>query len=72
MLKLFEATRDCLRKREFNAHLAIDVGILLEEMDAATQSIEFPRASNTVVFVPPELGGNLGVGIEIGTTLKTR
>lgn len=70
VLKLLEATRDCLRQREFNAFLAIDVGIPLDEMDAATQSIEFARASNTVVFVAPQVGDNLGVGIEIGSTLE--
>jgi hypothetical protein len=70
VLKLLEATRDCLREREFNAFLAIDVGIPLDEMDAATQSIAFARASNAVVFVAPQVGDNLGVGIEIGSTLE--
>ena len=70
VLKLLEATRDCLRERTFNAFLAIDVGITLDEMDAATQSIAFARASNAVVFVAPHVGDNLGVGIEIGSTLE--
>lgn len=70
VLKLLEATRDCLREREFNAFLAIDVGISLDEMDAATQSIEFARVSNVVIFVAPQVGDNLGVGIEIGSTLE--
>ncbi|HET7325438.1 MAG TPA: hypothetical protein VFJ06_14015, partial [Halococcus sp.] len=42
----------------------------LDEMDAATQSIEFARASNVVVFIAPQVGDNLGVGIEIGSTLE--
>jgi hypothetical protein len=70
VLKLLKEARDCLREREFNAFLAIDVGISLDEMDAATQSIEFARASNVVVFVAPQVGDNLGVGIEIGSTLE--
>jgi hypothetical protein len=70
VLKLLKETRECLRDRDFNAFLAIDVGIPLAEMDAATQSIEFARASNAVVFVAPQVGDNLGVGIEIGSTLE--
>jgi hypothetical protein len=70
VLKLLRETRECLRERDFNAFLAIDVGIPLDEMDAATQSIEFARASNAVVFVAPQVGDNLGVGIEIGSTLE--
>jgi len=69
-LRLLQETRDCLRDREFNAFLAIDVGIDLDEMDAATQSIAFARASNAVVFVAPRVGDNLGVGIEIGSVLE--
>lgn len=52
-----------------NAFLAVDVGIDLEEIDAATQTIEFARASNVVVFVVPMVGKNLGVGIEVGSVL---
>jgi hypothetical protein len=70
VLALLQRTRDCLRDRGFNAYLAIDVGIDLDEMDAATQSIEFARASNAVVFVLPQVGDNLGVGIEIGSVLE--
>lgn len=53
-----------------NAFLAVDAGIPLEEMDAATQSIEFARASNAIVFVVPYLGDNLGVGMEVGAVLE--
>ncbi|WP_115864590.1 DUF7509 family protein [Halorussus litoreus] len=53
-----------------NAFLAIDANVPLEEMDAATQSIEFARASNAVVFVAPYGGQNLGVGIEVGAILE--
>ncbi len=70
VLGLLRDTRDCLRERGFNAFLAIDVGIDLDEMDAATQSIEFARASNAVIFVAPQVGDNLGVGIEIGSVLE--
>lgn len=70
VLTLLQETRDCLRSRGFNAYLAIDVGISLEEMDAATQSIEFARASNATVFIAPQVGDNLGVGIEIGSVLE--
>jgi len=52
-----------------NAFLAVDVGIDLDEMDAATQTIEFARASNVVVFAVPLVGKNLGVGIEVGSVL---
>lgn len=70
VLALLQRTRDCLRERGFNAFLAIDVGIDVEEMDAASQSIAFARASNAVVFVVPQVGDNLGVGIEIGSVLE--
>jgi hypothetical protein len=70
VLRLLQETRDCLRHRGFNAFLAIDVGIELNAMDAATQSIEFARASNATVFVAPAVGDNLGVGIEIGSVLE--
>jgi hypothetical protein len=70
VLELLQRTRDCLRDRGFNAFLAIDVGISLDEMDAATQSIAFARASNVVVFLAPQVGDNLGVGIEIGSVLE--
>ncbi|ELZ40823.1 hypothetical protein C463_14565 [Halorubrum californiense DSM 19288] len=70
VLRLLQETRDCLRDRGFNAFLAIDVGIPLEEMDAATQSIAFAQASNATVFIAPQVGDNLGVGIEIGSVLE--
>lgn len=70
VLHLLQATRDCLRERGFDAFLAIDVGIPLDEMDAATQSIEFARASNATVFIAPQVGDNLGVGIELGSVLE--
>ncbi|WP_336000340.1 DUF7509 family protein [Halorientalis halophila] len=70
VLRLLQETRDCLRDRGFNAFLAIDVGIPLEEMDAATQSIAFARASNATIFIAPQVGDNLGVGIEIGSVLE--
>ena len=70
VLRLLQETRDCLRERGFNAFLAIDVGIPLDEMDAATQSIAFARASNATVFIAPQVGDNLGVGIEIGSVLE--
>lgn len=53
-----------------NAFLAIDATVPLEEMDAATQSVEFARASNVVAFVAPDGGQNLGVGIEAGSILE--
>lgn len=53
-----------------NAFLAIDANVPLDKMDAATQSVEFARASNVVVFVAPHSGQNLGVGIEVGAILE--
>ena len=70
VLRLLQETRDCLRDRGFNAFLAIDVGLLLDEMDAATQSIVFAQASNATIFIAPQVGNNLGVGIEIGSVLE--
>ncbi|WP_435186597.1 DUF7509 family protein [Halobellus sp. EA9] len=70
VLRLLQETRDCLRDRGFNAFLAIDVGIPLDEMDAATQSIAFAQASNATIFIAPQVGDNLGVGIEIGSVLE--
>jgi|AntRauMinimDraft_4_1070384.scaffolds.fasta_scaffold03952_2 hypothetical protein len=70
VLRLLQETRDCLRERGFNAFLAIDVGIDLDEMDAATQSIAFARASNATIFIAPQVGDNLGVGIEIGSVFE--
>ena len=71
VLALLERTRDSLRDEAgLNAFLAIDVGIDLDELDAATQTIEFARASNAIVFVAPRVGKNLGVGIEVGSVLE--
>ncbi|USZ67294.1 hypothetical protein NGM10_11195 [Halorussus salilacus] len=63
--------RDALRVEPgVNAFLAIDANVPLDEMDAATQSVEFARASNAVAFVAPRGGRNLGVGIEVGAILE--
>lgn len=65
-----ETIRDDLRREGFNAFLATDPEIPLDEMDAGTQTLEFARASNVVVFVVPHDGKNLGVGIEVGAVLE--
>lgn len=65
-----EAVRDELRSEGYNAFLATDPDIPLEELDAGTQSLEFARASNVVLFVVPDDGKNLGVGIEVGAVLE--
>ena len=70
VLRFLQETRDCLRDRGCNSFLAIDVGIPLDEMDAATQSIAFAQASNATIFIAPQVGDNLGVGIEIGSVLE--
>ncbi|MFB6189892.1 MAG: hypothetical protein ABEI57_08405 [Halapricum sp.] len=71
-LDLLLDVRDSLRTDPgVNAFLAIDVDVPLEEMDAATQSIEFALASNVVVYVVPRAGDNLGVGIETGAVLES-
>lgn len=70
VLRLLQETRNCLRHRGFNAFLAIDVGIPLNTMNAATQSIAFAQASNATIFIAPQVGDNLGVGIEIGSVLE--
>lgn len=70
-MDLLVDVRDRLRTGPgVNAFLAVDVDILLSEVDAATQSIEFALASNAVVYVVPGLGDNLGVGIEVGAVLE--
>jgi hypothetical protein len=70
-LDLLLSVRDELRTDPgVNAFLALDVDIPLEEMDAATQSVEFAFASNAVVYVVPKVGDNLGVGIETGSVLE--
>lgn len=71
VLDLLIHVRDRLRTDpSVNAFLAIDADIPLDEMDAATQSIEFALASNVVVYVVPRIGDNLGVGIEVGSILE--
>lgn len=61
---------DRLRIAGFNAFLAVDAEIDLEEMDAGTQSLRYARASNAVLFVVRLQGKNLGVGIEVGAVLE--
>jgi hypothetical protein len=62
VLDLLLYARDRLRTDPgVNAFLAIDIDIPLEELDAATQSIEFALASNAVVYIVPRVGDNLGV-----------
>lgn len=71
VLDLLLQVRDQLRTNPgVNAFLALDADIDLDEMDAATQSIEFARASNVVAFIAPHVGKNLGVGIETGSVLE--
>ena len=53
-----------------NAFLALDIGIDTDDVDAATQSIEFTRCSNATAFVLPFLGHNFGVGEEAGSILE--
>ena len=53
-----------------NAFLAIDVDIDTDDVDAATQSIEYTRCSNATAFVLPFLGHNFGVGEEAGSVLE--
>lgn len=71
LFDLLATVRDRLRTESgVNAFLAVDPEIPLEEIDAATQSIAFARASNAVVFVLPFAGDNLGVGVEVGSVLE--
>lgn len=68
---LLLSVRDRLRTEPgVNAFLAIDIDIPLKEMDAASQSIEFAFASNAIVYLVPQIGDNLGVGIEVGSVLE--
>ena len=70
-LDLLLEVRDTLRTDAgVNAFLAIDIDVPLSELDAASQSIAFARASNAVVYVVPAVGDNLGVGIEVGSVLE--
>lgn len=71
VFQLLERTRDRLRTDAgLNAFLAVDAGIDLDEMDAATQSIAFARASNVTALIAPNVGKNLGLGIETGSVLE--
>lgn len=72
MFAFLEWLRDELRTLGFNAFLATDAEIPLEEMDAGTQSLEFAHVSNAVLFVVRDAGRNLGVGIEVGAVLEDR
>jgi hypothetical protein len=53
-----------------NAFLAVDVDVDTDEVDAATQSIEYTRCSNVTAFILPFLGHNFGVGEEAGSILE--
>ncbi|GAA0258059.1 DUF7509 family protein [Halobaculum roseum] len=53
-----------------NAFLALDVDVDTDEVDAATQSIEYTGCSNATAFVLPFLGHNFGVGEEAGSILE--
>lgn len=70
MFGFLETVRDGLRDAGFNAFLATDAEVPLEETDAGTQSLAFARASNVVVFVVHGDGENLEVGIETGAVLE--
>ena len=53
-----------------NAFLALDIDVDTNDVDAATQSIEYTRCSNATAFVLPFLGHNFGVGEEAGSILE--
>jgi hypothetical protein len=53
-----------------NAFLALDVDVDTDDVDAATQSIEYTQCSNATAFVLPFLGHNFGVGEEAGSILE--
>ncbi|QKG94205.1 hypothetical protein HPS36_14975 (plasmid) [Halorubrum salinarum] len=53
-----------------NAFLAVDVDVDTDEVDAATQSIEYTQCSNATAFILPFLGHNFGVGEEAGSILE--
>ena len=64
------SVRDRLRGEGFNAFLATNPEIPIEEIDAGTRSLEFARASNVVAFVVTADAESLGVGIETGAVLE--
>ncbi|ELZ29873.1 hypothetical protein C474_12591 [Halogeometricum pallidum JCM 14848] len=53
-----------------NAFLALDVDVDTDDVDAATQSIDYTKCSNATAFVLPFLGHNFGVGEEAGSILE--
>ena len=53
-----------------NAFLALDVDVDTDDVDAATQSINYTRCSNATAFILPFLGHNFGVGEEAGSILE--
>lgn len=53
-----------------NAFLALDVDVDTDDVDAATQSIEYTQCSNATAFILPFLGHNFGVGEEAGSILE--
>ena len=53
-----------------NGFLALGVDIDTDDVDAATQSIEYTRSSNATAFVLPFLEHNFGVGEGAGTILE--
>lgn len=71
-LALLIYLRDDLRETVgVNAFLATDPDIGTAELDAATQSLAYTRASNATIFVCPAMGDNLGVGIETGAVCES-
>jgi hypothetical protein len=68
---LLRRVQGALRVRPgVNAFLALDVDVSTEDVDAATQSIEYARCSNATAFILPFLGHNFGVGEEAGSILE--
>ncbi|WP_136590955.1 DUF7509 family protein [Salinigranum halophilum] len=53
-----------------NAFLAVDIDVNTDDVDAATQSIEYTKCSNATAFIVPFLGHNFGVGEEAGSILE--
>ena len=53
-----------------NAFLALDIDVDTDDIDAATQSIEYTKCSNATAFIMPFLGHNFGVGEEAGSILE--
>lgn len=67
---LVQLKRDLRSQNGVNAFLATDPQIPLNEMDAATQSIEYTTAADATIFIAPAMGDNLGVGIETGSVCE--